>query len=363
MRDIEQAVGQWLDAGKKVALATVVKVYGSAPRPLGAKMAVSAEGEMVGSVSGGCVESAVVQEALEILDQDKAKLIPFGISDETAWDVGLACGGTIEVFIAPLDEKLFRRHSQAIRDGHPVAGVTVLTGAHPGRQMLVLADGAQEGSIGKGFDARLDEAIEEALDAQESRRICLMQANGEEVELLIDVELPPERLVIVGAVHIAIPLVTIARALGLYTIVVDARGVFASEDRLGHADRLIQSWPGDALSELNLNESTYVVTLTHDEKLDNPALMAALDAPVRYIGALGSKRTHARRLEALREAGARETDLARIHGPTGLDLGGRSPAEIALAIAAEIVAIRSGRCQIEWRSSRTRVLEQQARGD
>ena len=180
----------------------------------------------------------------------------------------------------------------------------------------------------------------EAMEARGTTRISL-SIDEREWDLLIDVHVPQEVLVIVGAVHIAIPLVSFARELGLYTVVVDARPIFATQDRFDHADELIRSWPEDALQKMKLNESTYVVTLTHDEKLDTPALICALDHPVGYIGALGSKRTHGKRVAALREAGVSDEHIVRIHAPIGLDLGGRSPEEIALAIIAEIVQVRN----------------------
>ena len=193
-------------------------------------------------------------------------------------------------------------------------------------------------------DTALEQAaIARAAEAMEARRTTRISLSIDEREwdLLIDVHVPQEVLVIVGAVHIAIPLVSFARELGLYTVVVDARPIFATQDRFDHADKLIRSWPEDALQEMNLNESTYVVTLTHDEKLDTPALIYALDHPVGYIGALGSKRTHGKRVAALLEAGVSDENIARIHAPIGLDLGGRSPEEIALAIIAEIVQVRN----------------------
>ncbi|MDE0076234.1 MAG: XdhC family protein [Caldilineaceae bacterium] len=240
--------------------------------------------------------------------------------------------------------------AQAIRQDELCAVVTVLSGDAIGRKMLVrrerMADRdaptvATTGSLG-------DEALEQAAtslaaDAMEARRTTriTLPAKDQDWDLLIDVHVPQERLIIVGAVHIAIPLVSFARELGLYTVVIDARPIFATQDRFGHVDELIRSWPDEALQEMKLNESSYVVTLTHDEKLDTPALICALDHPVGYIGALGSKRTHAKRVTALREAGVSDEQISRIHAPIGLDLGGRSPGEIALAIMAEIVQVRN----------------------
>jgi len=246
--------------------------------------------------------------------------------------------------------ELFDAVAQAIRQDELCAVVTVLSGDKIGGKLLVRRERKREaggpsfaatGSLG---DTALEQAAlahaREAMEARRTTRISLPVEEGE-WELLIDVHVPQEKLVIVGAVHIAIPLVAFARELGLKTVVVDARPIFATQDRFDHADELIRSWPEDALREMKLNESTYVVTLTHDEKLDTPALVYALDHPVGYIGALGSKRTHAKRVAVLREAGVSDEQISRIHAPIGLDLGGRSPGEIALAIMAEIVQVRN----------------------
>ena len=246
--------------------------------------------------------------------------------------------------------ELFDAVAQAIRQDELCAVVTVLNGDEIGRKLLVRrereGDGsaspvAATGSLGDtGLERAAIACATEAMEARRTTRISV-SVHEKEWDVLVDVHVPQERLVIVGAVHMAIPLVTFARELGLYTVVVDARPIFATQDRFDHADELIRSWPEDALREMKLNESTYVVTLTHDEKLDTPALVYALDHPVGYIGALGSKRTHAKRVGVLREAGVSDKQISRIHAPIGLDLGGRSPGEIALAIMAEIVQVRN----------------------
>ncbi len=246
--------------------------------------------------------------------------------------------------------ELYNAIAQAIRQDEPCAVITVLGGAEIGRKLLVRrarklsGGGSTLSTVGSLGPAALDKAAitraEAAIDARQTTRVLLSIADRE-WDLLIDVHLPQEVLVIVGAVHIAIPLVSFARELGLRTVVIDARSIFATQDRFDHADELIQRWPEDAMQELTLNESTYVVTLTHDEKLDTPALICALEHPVGYIGALGSRRTHAKRVTALHEAGVSDEQIARIHAPIGLDLGGRSPGEIALAIIAEIVQARN----------------------
>lgn len=246
--------------------------------------------------------------------------------------------------------ELFDATAQAIRQDELCAVVTVLSGAEIGSKLLVRRErraggnGHSLAAIGSLGDSALEKAaIDRAAEAMEARRTTRvsLQVEEREWELLIDVHVPQETLVIVGAVHIAIPLVSFARELGLSTVVVDARPIFATQDRFDHADELVRSWPEDALREMKLNESTYVVTLTHDEKLDTPALIYALGHRVGYIGALGSKRTHSKRVAALHEAGVSDEQISRIHAPIGLDLGGRSPGEIALAIMAEIVQVRN----------------------
>ena len=246
--------------------------------------------------------------------------------------------------------ELFDALAQAIRQDELCAVVTALTGPEIGGKLLVRRARAQDRgnsevtSTGTLGSPTLDQAAiahaEAAMKARNSRRVS-MTVEAQERDYLIDVHVPQEVLVIVGAVHIAIPLVTFARELGLRTVVVDARTIFATKDRFDHVDELIQRWPEDALQEMTLNESTYVVTLTHDEKLDTPALICALNHPVGYVGALGSRRTHAKRVTALQSAGVSEEQIARIHAPVGLDLGARSPAEIALSIMAEIMQVRN----------------------
>lgn len=341
MREVLADIDRWREAGEKVALATVVKVWGSAPRPPGAKMAVSASGQVAGSVSGGCVEGAVVEAALEVLADGVPRLLRFGVSDETAWSVGLSCGGEIEVFVEPWpDEPEAPLAAAAARvRGNRLCGLATLLGQSPGAHLHLTADGPGAGSLGTPErDGALHTQSRDLLLSLRSTRIDL--ADGSEV--FVDVVPPPRKLVIVGAVHTAVALVSLARTLGFLTLVVDPRGIFASPERFAHADRLIAAWPQDAFLEIGLDEATAVAALSHDLKLDVPALKLALASPAPYVGALGSKKTHAKRLAALREAGIDEADLARIHSPIGLDLGGRSPEEIALSILAEIVAVLNG---------------------
>ncbi len=343
MHNLLPTIERWYEEGKRVALATVVKVYGSAPQPLGAKMAVSERGEMVGSVSGGCVEGAVVQEALDIIAHGRPRVIPFGISDEVAWNVGLACGGTIEVFVERLDnDEVFRAWAGALKQARPVSLVTVLTGPYTGGKVLLTGEGDPLTTLD---DPRLVAAlVEQARPAvQKGQPQRLVQTGIDQApDVFVDVFPPPPKLIIVGAVHIAIPLVTFARELGFRTYVVDARTAFATRDRFPHVDDLVIGWPEEVLPQLGLDEGTYVVVLSHDEKIDNPALKVALEHPVRYVGALGSRKTHARRVAALKEMGVSDEAIARIHAPIGLDIGARRPEEIAVSIIAEIVAVQNG---------------------
>lgn len=345
MREVLPDIDRWREAGEKIALATVVKVWGSAPRPTGAKMAVSASGEIAGSVSGGCVEGAVVEAALEVIAAGIPRLLRFGVSDETAWSVGLSCGGEIEVFVElwpDEPESPLGCAADGVR-GNRLTGLATLLGDSPGAHLHFSADGPGAGSLGTLGSAERDGALlsqsRDLLRSLRSTRLDL--ADGSEV--FVDIVPPPRKLVIVGAVHTAVALVSLARTLGFLTLVVDPRGVFASPERFAHADRLITEWPQDAFLEIGLDEATAVAVLSHDLKLDVPALKLALASPAPYVGVLGSKKTHAKRLAALREEGVAEADLARIHSPIGLDLGGRSPEEIALAILAEVVAVLNGR--------------------
>lgn len=239
--------------------------------------------------------------------------------------------------------------ASALEGDRPVALATVVAGSGLGGQLAlaggkVSGDLASEGSLGLGDEA--DEAarrrLEEALDSGRGSRFSLETPEGE-ADVFLEVHRPRPQLLIVGAVHTAIPLITFAKVLGFRTVVIDPRGTFATEERFGHADELLRQWPAEALGEIHLHEETYLATLSHDPKIDLPAVEIALRSPVGYVGALGSKKTHGKRVKALEAAGFSAEEIGRIHAPIGLDLGGRKPEEIALAVIAEIVAVRSGR--------------------
>jgi xanthine dehydrogenase accessory factor len=340
MRDILSDLERWAEAGQPTALSTVIQTWGSAPRRVGAKMGVNEGGEITGSVSGGCVEGAVAEASLEVLETGVPRLLHFGVADETAWEVGLACGGTIDVFVNRLDPAWYAPLSQAIREERTVAAGTIIEGetGKLGRSIVVVEDGSVHGHLGNGLDEAATEATRKAIAVGKPRRQSLATQKGEAVELFLDVVLPSPVLVIVGGVHISIALAELARILGFRTIVVDPRRRFGSEARFPHVDRLVQSWPDQALAEIGLNRSTAVATLTHDPKLDDPALLAALPSQAFYVGALGSERTQAKRRERMLEAGLSEALVDRLHGPIGLDIQASTPEEIALSIMAEIVA-------------------------
>lgn len=341
MNDVLPMIEQWRARGERVALATVVRTLGSAPRGVGSKMAVSESGAVAGSVSGGCIEGAVFEACQEALGGAAARLLHFGVADDDAWEVGLACGGTIDVLVEPLDAPLHEALRAALAAERPVALATAVGGSAAGAKLLLREDGSGLGALEPpALQAAVARDALAMLARAESGLRGYPQAAGDQ-QVFIETYPAPPTMFIIGAVHIAISLVTFAKALGFRTVVVDARGVFATPERFAHADELILAWPDEVL-EGRLNGSSYVVLLTHDPKLDDPALKLALASPARYVGALGSPKTHARRLARLREEGFPEEALGRIHGPVGLPLGARTPEEIAVSIIAEIVAVRHG---------------------
>ncbi len=339
MRDVLTDIDRWLTKGESVVLATVIRTWGSAPRRVGAKMAVSSRGQISGSVSGGCVEGAVAEAAAEVLRSGRPQMLHFGVADETAWEAGLACGGEIDVFVQPLHVEMFQS-ARAAADT-PGATITVVRGLeqYMGRQALVHEGGEQVGALQAGLDETALAQAHKAL--AEGRSRCLAAQEG--VELFVEVRRPPLTLVVVGGVHIAIPLVAMAEVLGYRTVVVDPRRSFGNVERFPDVDQLLHAWPDRALSELQMDNSTAVAVLTHDPKLDDPALRVALGSPAFYVGALGSRRTNENRRERLLAAGLSAEQLERLRAPIGLDLGGRSPGEIALSVLAEIVAAQHQR--------------------
>lgn len=343
MHDVLPRLLEWQKGGELVALATVVSAWGSAPRPLGSKMAISSSGDMAGSVSGGCVEAAVAEEAQRVLSSGTAKLVSYGVSDEKAWSVGLSCGGQIDIFIEALHTTPFSALTDRLLGDKICSRVIILRGEKIGKQILIGDNETVAGSLGS---AALDDkalAIATEQIRQLSSGLRTIEVDGESSDLFVDVYLPRPKLVVIGAVHVAIHLVALARRLGYWTAVIDPRTVFATAERFAEADLLLTEWPQDALPEICIDETTCLVFLSHDLKIDLPGLALALKSPALYIGALGSRKTHAKRVEALQEMGFSTEESGRIFAPVGLDIGGRRAEEIALAIMAQIVSVRYGR--------------------
>ncbi len=343
MRDLIPTVKAWRARGDCFARATVVKTSGSTPRPLGAKMVVNSRGEFAGSVSGGCVEGAVIEAAQRVIATGEPQLLEFGIADEAAWEVGLACGGALAVFVErtqparqpALEEQLERD----LADEIPCAMATVVRGARVGAKMLVYLDRDARGEWG---DAHTRAPVEADARRALQSELPASRAYGDGL-VFVDVFAPKPRLVIVGGVHVAIPLTRFAQSLGFRVTIVDGRSRFATRERFPTADEIIVAYPQDAFARMRIDASTYVAILTHDPKFDLPALQALAMRQPRYVGAMGARETRARHFAELRAAGVSEEFLARVYAPIGLDVGARTPEEVALAILAEMVAVRYGR--------------------
>lgn len=344
MRDILSDLTEWVEKGEQIALATVIQTWGSSPRGVGAKMGLTPNGKITGSVSGGCIEGAVFEAGVEVLNTGKPELLHFGVADEIAWEVGLACGGQVDVFVESLNERLFQARRDKLLSDQPHAVASVIQGPGDvlGREVL-LSNGEEVVST---FETDLGEGIiEKAHQVQaagRSQRFTMQPGEGTSMEVFVEVVQSAPTLVIVGGVHIAVALTSLAKTLGYRTVVVDPRKSFGSPERFPHVDQLIQVWPQEAFSEIELNHSTAVAMLTHDPKIDDPALQIVLNSPAFYVGALGSERTQARRRGRLLEAGLTAEQLDRLHGPIGLDIGAQTPEEIALAVMAEVVAAQHG---------------------
>lgn len=326
MRELLEQYDAWRAEGLEVGRAVVIRTYGSAPRQEGSVLLVADDGRMIGSVSGGCVEGAAAEAVAEARRSGRASVIRYGISDDLAWSVGLACGGTIDVLVQP----------------SVPADVLAAARAQSGTIATELPAGApppasERSAAGEDTAASLDELRAAALAAGRSRTVEL----GERTVFIEAFPARP-RLVVVGATEIARSLVGLAGALGYERIVIDARAAFATAERFPDVERLIVDWPEEAFAAIDLGPNDAVAILSHDSKFDEPAILDAFRRGARYVGAVGSRKTQADRRRRLLEAGLTETQLAGLHGPIGLDLGGREPAETALAILAEIVAARRG---------------------
>ena len=313
--DLPKLALDWHRAGRGVAIATVVQTWGSAPRPVGSQLVIDADGAMEGSVSGGCVEGAVITDAIDAIADGQQRLLSFGVSDDEAFAVGLACGGEIKVLVEPvgpvLPVEILERLTDARAAATPVVYVTDIVKSRPRLQAASTYPDRQRSDLSG------------------------IEPDG---RTFVAVHNPPLRMVIIGAVHIAQHLVGMARACGYRPTVIDPRPAFASDARFP-GETIVDDWPDEALRALKIDARTAVVTLTHDPKFDDPAIVTVLESDAFYLGCLGSTRTHAKRVARLKDVGFTDADLGRIHAPVGLDLGGRQPAEIAVSIMAQVTQV------------------------
>lgn len=342
MRDILASLENWRQQGERIALGTVIETWGSAPRQVGAKLAVNLNGGIAGSVSAGCVENAVIEAALASIRSGEPRLLSFGVTKESALEAGLTCGGTIRVFVEPFTayDSVYAQIKAQLEQRKPIGVIGVLEGPSEliNRKLAVFDDGHTEGDLeAAGLQERLIQSVLERLPNLPGG---VLELGG--LKLFVDILSRMPRLIIVGAVHIAEFLVPMATLAEFEIILVDPRSAFATSERFPTVQTINRKWPDEALASLGLDEDSYVVVLTHDSKLDDPALRAALASNARYVGVLGSRRANQQRLERLREAGVTEAQLDRLHAPIGIPLGNRSTVDIAVSILAELVKVRNG---------------------
>ncbi len=354
MRDILDQIVKWWDAGETFGLATVVQTFSSAPREPGAALAVSADGEVVGSVSGGCVEGAVYELSGEVSASGQAVLQRYGVSDDTAFSVGLTCGGIIDIFVERIGKDSYPEFgdiAQAVRDRQPVAVATVIAG--PGRvgarRIVWPADHQPRVAESLGSGDRLDQAVDDDARGMLAQGLTGVRKYGpdgerrlDDLSVFVQSFAPPPRMLVFGAIDFAAAVARIGKFLGYRVTVCDARPVFATSARFPDADEVVTDWPHRYLAGITTDERTVICVLTHDPKFDVPVLEVALRVPAAYIGAMGSRRTHDDRIDRLREVGMTDGELARLRSPVGLDLGARTPEETAVAIAAELIQLRWG---------------------
>jgi xanthine dehydrogenase accessory factor len=369
VRDILSKVAKWWEAGETFGLATVVRTFRSAPRDPGAALAVlsSGDNEVIGSVSGGCVEGAVYELSIDVCQDGSPVLQTYGVSDDDAFAVGLTCGGILDIFVERISKESFPELGEiaaAVERGEPVAVATVIGGpGQAGARRVIWAGDAQgpsgvdanegawhsgaSGTLGSG--SRLDAAVDDdvrGMLAQGLTGIRRYGAHGErrgdELSVFVNSFAPPPRMLVFGAIDFAAAVARVGKFLGYHVTVCDARKVFATASRFPDADEVIVEWPHRFLAGTSIDSRTVICVLTHDPKFDVPLLEVALRTPAGYIGAMGSRRTHDDRLARLREVGLTEDELARLRSPIGLDLGARTPEETAVSIAAELIQLRWG---------------------
>jgi xanthine dehydrogenase accessory factor len=367
VRDILEKITPWWESGETFGLATVTNTYRSAPRDPGAALAVSPGGEVIGSVSGGCVEGAVYELSTEVMNTGTPVLQTYGVSDDDAFAVGLTCGGIIDIFVEPVSKETFPELgaiAEAVRRGEPVAVATIISG--PGRVgarrviwARTEAEAAQDadethrdwhaGSSGSLGADMLDGAVDEDVRGMLAQGVTGIRRYGEggvrmgdELSVFVNSFAPPPRMLVFGAIDFAAAVARVGKFLGYHVTLCDARQIFATRSRFPDADEVVVEWPHRFLARTPVDARTVICVLTHDPKFDVPVLEVALRSPAGYIGAMGSRRTHEDRLERLREVGLTEDELARLRSPIGLDLGARTPEETAVSIAAELIQLRWG---------------------
>ena len=346
VKDILPDLNLWQSQGEEIALATVVQVRRSAPRPPGARLCVTRSGRMSGSVSGGCVEADVFERAVRVLDSRSPEVVNYGIADELAFQVGLSCGGSIDVLIEPFASgNEWDAMRRSVEQGQAaVYAIGLAPEALLGRKLTRLSEGRSVGSIAPPIDSRIVEEGDRLLRTGGTTVVDLPWRN-EQARVFVEAFRPPPDLVIVGATHTAVSLCRMAAEVGFQVTVIDARSALATPERFPDAHRLIRAWPDEALAQVSLGDHSSLVVLTHDPKFDVPALAFVLRSQARYIGAQGSRVTHEGRKRQLRRQGFDDEDLARIRAPIGLDIGSRTPAELAIAILAEVQAVQYDRAE------------------
>ncbi len=345
MYELIPDITPWIEQKKPVCLATVISTWGSAVRQAGGKMAFTPDNHIAGSVSGGCVEGAVIEAGIRALESNRAELLHYGVSDETAFSVGLTCGGKIDVLVRKLDEALFRELTTVVQSHIPAALLTVIDKSSNlfGNEILVSEERVIFGSLGKDLDKQVVTLASTEIANLQSQSVALELPGKAPIQVFVDVINPPPVLIIVGGVHIAVILADLAKTLGFHTVVIDPRKAFGNSERFPQVDQLIQEWPEEALQKIPLNANTSVAILTHDPKIDDQAMKVVLQSAVKYIGVLSGRKAHEKRKTRLLAEGITIQQFNQLRAPIGIDLGGKAPQEIALSILAEIVAVRNGK--------------------
>lgn len=341
IKEILPDLDLWMGRGEEIAIATVVRVQRSAPRPPGARLCVTRSGLMSGSVSGGCVEADVFERAMQVLDSGEPEVASYGIADEMGFEVGLSCGGSIDVLIEPffISDEWKTLRSCVENDHAAVNAIGLGPESLLGRSLVRLDSGQTVGSVAPAIDGALIDEGESLLQVG-GTRVVTLPWQGEDAQVYLEALRPSPSLHIVGATHTAISLCRLATEVGFQVTVIDVRSALATPDRFPDARQIVHAWPEEALTQVPLDGYSSLVVLTHDPKFDVPALASGLRSNARYIGAQGSRVTHEGRKQQLRQQGFSDADLGRIRAPIGLDIGSRTPPELALSILAEVLAVQ-----------------------